>query len=233
MRSTARRRRPSRAAFVVRLDEVGWQVGRSAEDARLVLRRRDGEADDRGHAGARSTRRSSATRRATRASTRSSSSGLRDEPNLARWQAGLMRADGSVRTVVPIGAGGALGDRRKVRREDARRGGIRPPCMARRRPFRAGRRLPSADSLLGIHARRPARTRASGRASTACARAGDRARVLTERGRIEAHVTRSVRFPWRRLAPGRYVYSIRFRAEANRDRKTRLTSHRFSVQRLR
>jgi hypothetical protein len=57
--------------------------------------------------------------------------------------------------------------------------------------------------------------------------------VLTERGRIEAHVPRSVRFPSRRLAPGRYVYSIRFRAEANRDRKTRLMSHRFVVHRPR
>jgi hypothetical protein len=57
------------------------------------------------------------------------------------------------------------------------------------------------------------------------------ARVLAESGRLDAHVARHVRFPRRRLRPGRYVYSIRFRADANLTRTTRLTSRRFTVRR--
>jgi hypothetical protein len=59
------------------------------------------------------------------------------------------------------------------------------------------------------------------------------ARVLAESGRFDAHLTRFVRFRSRRLAPGRYVYSIRFRAEANLKRQTRLTSRPFVIYRAR
>jgi hypothetical protein len=59
------------------------------------------------------------------------------------------------------------------------------------------------------------------------------ARVLFETGRFDAHLKRFVRFPARRLAPGRYVYSIRFRAEANHNRTTRLTSRPFVIYRAR
>ena len=56
------------------------------------------------------------------------------------------------------------------------------------------------------------------------------ARVLAERGRLDAYVARYVRFPQRRLRAGRYVYSIRFRADANLARTTRLTSRHFTVR---
>ena len=44
-------------------------------------------------------------------------------------------------------------------------------------------------------------------------------------------MNRFVRFPAKRLAPGRYIYSIRFRAEANQNRTTRLTSRPFVIYR--
>ena len=56
-----------------------------------------------------------------------------------------------------------------------------------------------------------------------------RARTLTESGRLDAHLTRYVRFPARRLRPGTYVYSIRFRAAANPGRWTRKTSRPFVI----
>jgi hypothetical protein len=58
-------------------------------------------------------------------------------------------------------------------------------------------------------------------------------RALAESGRLSAHRTRLVRFPSRRLRPGTYVYSIRFRADANARRWTRRSSRPFVVYRTR
>ncbi len=207
----------------MKLDEVGWQVAVSAEDAPRVLRRRDGDADDRGRAGLDLRVARFATRRATR-----------------RRRAPLLRAAGRAESRALAGRADAgrrvAFDRRTDRcRRCSRRqaetasgrcasGGIRPPCMG------ASATFPSGIGDCRARIRSWAFTATAGedarfRANVYRLPEGRRpARVLTERGRLEAHVPRSVRFPWRRLAPGRYVYSIRFRAEANRDRKTRLTS---------
>ena len=56
-----------------------------------------------------------------------------------------------------------------------------------------------------------------------------KAKTLTDSGRLVAFRTRYVRFPSRRLRPGKYVYSIRFRAEASAKRSTRKTSRQFVV----
>lgn len=153
--------------------------------------------------------------------------GLRDEANLARWQAGLMRADGSVRPSY-----------RSVQAVLAETGGR---CVGKMRVWRHSTTVQGASAAFPSSRRLPTRIRswaftatcgedARFRAGVYRLRKGRRPkRVLTERGRIEAHVTRSVRFPSRRLTPGRYIYSIRLRAEANQDRKTRLTSRRFVV----
>ena len=212
----------------VRLDEVGWQV---AVPGRTLS----------SYFGAETVR---PTTEATQASIYASLVryeacdpsvdallffGLRDERNLARWQAGLMRADGSVRPsyrsvqgVLAKTGGNCVGKMRVWRHSTTVQGASAA--------FPSGRRLPT-------HVRSWAFTTAAGedtrfQAGVYRLRKGRRpVPVLTERGRIEAHVTRSVRFASRRLAPGRYVYSIRFKAEANRDRKTNLTSHRFIVHR--
>ena len=60
-------------------------------------------------------------------------------------------------------------------------------------------------------------------------RSGLKARRLTKSGRLDAYRTRYVRFPKRRLRPGKYVYSIRIRAEASAKRFTRKTSRPFVV----
>ena len=212
----------------VRLDEVGWQV---AVPGRTLS----------SYFGAETVR---PTTEATQASIYASLVryeacdpsvdallffGLRDERNLARWQAGLMRADGSVRPSY-----------RSVQGVLAKTGGN---CVGKMRVWRHSTTVQGASAAFPSGRRLPTRIRSW----AFTAKAGEDARfqaglyrlhkgrrpvpVLTERGRIKAHVTRSVRFPSRRLAPGRYVYSIRFKAEANRDRKTNLTSHRFIVHR--
>ncbi len=53
--------------------------------------------------------------------------------------------------------------------------------------------------------------------------------VFSTRGRAKAHGGTFVRFPRRRLAPGRYVFAIRFSAEMNQARQTVLISKPFGV----
>ena len=155
--------------------------------------------------------------------------GLQDEPNLDRWQAGLMRADGSAR---PSYA--------SVRAEIAETRGNCPDRMrvwhhsttveGAKATFPKLRRLPrrvhkwsilarvdeDAFFTAGIYRVTRGRTRLKGK-------------TLTNSGRLTAYRTRYVRFPSRRLRPGKYVYSIRIRAEASAKRSTRLTSRRFVV----
>ena len=157
--------------------------------------------------------------------------GLRDEPNLSRWQAGLMRADGTprpsfraVQAVLAKTAGNCAGKMRSWHHSTAVDG-------ASARFFRTPR-LPSRIRSWSFVA--VAGENASFEASIYRLRHGRRgARKLSEAGHIEANVARVVRFPKRRLAPGRYVYSIRFRADANTQRTTRKTSRPFVVYRAR
>jgi hypothetical protein len=158
--------------------------------------------------------------------------GLQDEPNLDRWQAGLMRADGSIRpsydtvkATIAQTAGECAGTMRSWRHSTTVDGA--------RATFRKERRLPSTvdswaflatadeDSLFDSGIYRVTRGRSRG------------ARALAKSGQLDAHLTRYVRFPTRRLRPGNYVYSIRFRAEANPSRSTRRTSRPFTIFRAR
>jgi hypothetical protein len=155
--------------------------------------------------------------------------GLRDEHNLARWQAALMRADGTPRPAYA-----------SVKSVIAQTGGR---CVGRMRAWRHSTTVDGASARFRRERRLPRRVRSWGfvasvgedalfDAGVYRVRHGRRgARVLAESGRLDAHVARHVRFPRRRLRPGRYVYSIRFRADANLTRTTRLTSRRFTVRR--
>jgi hypothetical protein len=155
--------------------------------------------------------------------------GLRDEPNLARWQAALIRADGTPRP--------AYGSLKNV---IGRTGGR---CVGRMRTWRHSTTVEGASARFRRERRLPRRVRSWGFVASAGedavfdagihrVRHGRRGgRVLTERGGLDAHVARHVRFRQRRLRPGRYVYSIRFRAAANLARTTRLTSRTFIVRR--
>lgn len=155
--------------------------------------------------------------------------GLQDEPNLDRWQAGLIRADGTVRpsynavkTTIDQTHGNCPGRMRSWRHSNVVDG-----AKAR---FRTARRLPNRINSWSFLA--SADEDAFFAAGIYRLRSGHRgARVLSDTGHFDAHLTRYVRFPARRLAPGTYVYSVRFRAKANADRWTRKTSRPFAIYR--
>jgi len=153
--------------------------------------------------------------------------GLQDEPNLDRWQAGLMRADGSRRPsydavkATIAETGGNCAGRMRSWRHSTTVDGVSAT-------FRRDRRLPHRVDSWSFLA--SADEDALFDAGIYRLRGGRRgARVLAESGQFDAHVTRFVRFPARRLWPGTYVYSIRFRAEANPDRSARRTSRPFVI----
>jgi hypothetical protein len=157
--------------------------------------------------------------------------GLQDEPDLDRWQAGLMRADGSPRPSYEA-----------VKATLAQTGGR---CVGRMRSWRHSTVVDGAEARFPRARRLPSRVDswsftasvdedAAFEAGVYRVRGSRRgARVLSEAGRLEAHRGRLVRFRSRRLSPGRYVYSIRFRTAANRSRSTRLSSRPFVVYRAR
>jgi hypothetical protein len=153
--------------------------------------------------------------------------GLQDEPDLDRWQAGLMRADGttrpsydSVKATIAATNGECDGAMRRWRHSTTVDGAE----ATFRREQRFPRRVTSwsflasadEDALFDAGIYRIVNGHRAGKA-------------LGESGRFTAHLTRYVRFPAKRLRPGKYVYSIRFRADANQGRTTTLTSRRFLV----
>jgi hypothetical protein len=155
--------------------------------------------------------------------------GLQDEPNLDRWQAALMRADGSARPSyasvrAEIAAnGGNCADTQRVWHHSTTVSGAKATFPRVRRLPRKVRKwsiLARADEdalfTAGIYRVTRGRTRL-------------KAKTLTESGRLVAYRTRYVRFPSKRLRPGKYVYSIRIRAEASAKRAVRMTSRKFVV----
>jgi hypothetical protein len=155
--------------------------------------------------------------------------GLQDEPNLDRWQAGLMRADGSLR---PSYA--------SVRAEIAANGGNCPDTMRVWRHsttvegakawFPKLRRLPRRVHKWSILARAEEDAFfTAGIYRVTRGRNRLKSKTLTKSGSLVAYRTRYVRFPSRRLRPGKYVYSIRFRPQSTTKRSTRKTSRQFVV----
>jgi hypothetical protein len=159
--------------------------------------------------------------------------GLQDEPNLDRWQAGLIRADGSLRPSYGT-----------VKAEIAETGG---KCVGPMRPWHHSTTVDGAKATFRKVRRLPRSVRSwnflasanedalfdAGIYRVTRGRKRLKARTLTKSGRLEAYKTRYVRFAARRLRPGKYVYSIRIRAEASAKRVTRKTSRQFVVFRPR
>jgi hypothetical protein len=163
--------------------------------------------------------------------------GLRDEPDLDRWQAGLLRAEGTPRPAYE-----------RVKSVMAATGGA---CVGTERPWR------HATSVIGASARFTGlgtpkklvnlywafRTRAEEeatykagifRATTpksriAAALANGRLGLLSAAGVVNAHWTPLVKFPGRKLPRGKYVYAIELRAAMNPARKSVLVSRPFQV----
>jgi len=159
--------------------------------------------------------------------------GLQDERNLDRWQAGLIRADGSLRPSYDT-----------VKAELAETGGN---CVGTMRSWHHATTVDGATATFPKLRRVPRRVRSwnflasadedaffnAGIYRVTRGRSRYKSRTLTKSGRFDAYMTRYVRFPSRRLRPGKYVYSIRIRAEANAKRVTRKTSRPFVVFRPR
>ena len=153
--------------------------------------------------------------------------GFKDEPNLDRWQAGLMRADGTHRPSYD-----------SVKAEIAQTGGN---CTGSMRSWRHSTTVDGASATFPRSRRLPSRVNSWSFLASADEDALFEAgiyrvgggRVLAQTGRLTAHTTRFVRFSARRLRPGRYVYAIRFRADANTSRTVRLASRAFTIFRAR
>jgi hypothetical protein len=159
--------------------------------------------------------------------------GLQDERNLDRWQAGLIRADGSLRASYDT-----------VKAELAETGGN---CVGTMRSWRHSTTVDGAMATFPKRRRVWYRVRSwsfiasadedalfdAGIYRVTRGRKRVKARTLTTSGRLDAYRSRLVRFSTRRLRPGKYLYSIRIRAEANAKRATRKTSRPFVVFRPR
>ena len=158
--------------------------------------------------------------------------GFQDEPNLDRWQAGLIRADGSKRPSYDT-----------VKAEIAKTSGN---CDGTMRPWAHSTKVDGAKVIFSKKRRVWFRGRAWSFIASANENAlfnagiyrvtrhkGAKARRLKISGRLDAYRPSYVRFPARRLRPGKYVYSVTIRAEANARRLIRKTSRQFVVFRPR
>jgi hypothetical protein len=162
--------------------------------------------------------------------------GLQDEPDLDRWQAGLLRAEGSprpaferVRAMMNATGGRCTGRERSWRHAPAvigagaRFSGLaRPKLLVNR--FWAFNATADEDATYraGIFRAR------LGRAGIARGLASGRA-ALSASGRINAHWTPLVKFPGKRLRRGTYVFAIELRAAMNPARKSLIVSDAFRV----
>jgi hypothetical protein len=150
---------------------------------------------------------------------------LRDEPNLDRWQAGLVRADGTRRPSFD-----------SVKAAMAQTGGR---CRGAMRPWRHTTRVEGARvkwprkriqpaRRLGLELVLNAQEDARFEAGLYNARGK---RVLKRVGTIDAYRSRVVRFSTR-FRPGRYTLRVQLKAEMNGARKSRFSSQlRFTGRR--
>jgi hypothetical protein len=156
--------------------------------------------------------------------------GFQDEPNLGRWQSGLMRADGTPRPsyhsvkATLAQTGGRCGGRMQGWRHSMKLEGVSATFP------RLGR-LPSRANSWSLVARAEEDALFEAGIHRFNGRRG--ARVLATGGTLDGHKGRLIRLPSRRLAPGRYVFSIRFRAAMNPARQMSLTGRPFTIYRAR
>jgi hypothetical protein len=169
--------------------------------------------------------------------------GLVDEPDLERWQAGLIRADQTrrpsfttVRSALSRGLARCRG-RAKTWRHTTKLTGATARFGERRRSgsdtnwsFVAASE--EASTFKAAMYRLPGRHFSAAqrkRLSAAVGRKRSPKPVFSARGLGRAHNGTFIRFPRKRLAPGRYVFAIRMSAEMNPTRQTVLVSKPFAV----
>ena len=204
----------SRGSLTLRLGEIGWQVGVLPGSAGAYYGRESVRpTDEATQAGiyAQAVR-----YLACDASVQSMLFFLlRDEPDLERWQAGLIRADGtarpsfeSVKATIAQTSGRCAGRSRSWRHSTKVAGArIRFP---RTRVFPAGKRVlalvanAQEDALVDAQLYRGSR------------------RVLRRTTSVKAYRSQTIRFSTR-LRPGRYTFRVRFRAAVNPSRSERFS----------
>ena len=227
----------------VRLNEVGWQVSVPSTSLHAYYGRESVArlADERSQADIYA---SLVPYFACDSSVRSMLYyGLVDEPDLDRWQAGLIRADGtrrpsftSVRTALERGL--AKCTRRattwrhttKVVGATARFGERRRSASDTAWAFSASSEESSTyrAAMYRLKGTRLAPAERS-RLRAAVGRRKTPKPVFAARGKVRAHTGTFIRFPRKRIAPGRYVFAIRFAAEMNPARQSVLISKPFGV----
>jgi hypothetical protein len=236
----------SRAALPplrVRLNEVGWQVGIPPTSMHAYYGRESVArlADERAQA---DTYAALIPYFACDASVRSMLYyGLVDEPDLDRWQAGVIRADHSRRpSFHSVRSALARGLARCTRRPTVWR--HKTEVIGATARFGERRRSASERNWVFVAASEEASTfraamyRLPGRFLSAVLRnrlrsAVGRKRspkpVFTSRGLIRAHQGTFIRLPRKPVRAGRYVFAIRLSAEMNPIRQTAFVSKPFAV----
>jgi hypothetical protein len=163
--------------------------------------------------------------------------GLRDEPDLDRWQAGLLRAEGSprpaydrVKSVMTATGGRCTGKERTWRHATSVIG-----ASAKFSGLAKPKKVDNLYWAFNATADEEAFFRAGiFRASTskraiARALASGRGALLSDTGIVNAHWTPLIKFPGKKLRRGSYVYAIELRASMNRARKSTFVSRPFRV----
>lgn len=163
---------------------------------------------------------------------------LKDDPDLERFQSGLLRADGSARPARATVQRSVMQARRgcagKMVSWRHAKGVVRAGAsFAQRRQQPRARRdwgfsvTAAEDATYSAAIFRLPATKATVRKLTS--RSSQRAIATTE-GLIRAGWKPRLRFPARRLRPGRYIYAVRFRATMNQRRTSLRVSRPFAVR---
>ena len=235
--------RAARPPLRVRLNEIGWQVIIPASSADAYYGRESVTqlADERSQA---DTYAALVPYFACDASIRSMLYyGLVDEPDLDRWQAGLIRADrtrrpsyGSVRSVLARGL--ARCNRRPttwrhktvVIGATARFGERRRSASERSWSFVAASE--EASVFTAAMYRLPRRSLSAAQRKRYQASVGRKRSpkpVFSARGIVRAHAGTFIRFPRKPVAAGYYIFAVRMSAEMNSTRQAALVSRPFAV----
>jgi hypothetical protein len=162
--------------------------------------------------------------------------GLVDEPDLDRWQAGLVRADGTLRPAYGVVKStfaetkGRCGGKRHSWRHTETVLGAKAKFPAMGRFQKAKNRYWAFNATAEENAHFQAGIFRAGTSRKAIARQLARGGgLLRQRGMVNAYWTPLIKFPGRTLPRGRYVFALRLAAEMNPSRTATFVSAPFRV----
>ena len=162
--------------------------------------------------------------------------GLVDEPDLERWQAGLVRADGTLRPAYGVVKNtfaetqGRCGGKAQSWRHTETVLGAKAKFPSMSRFLKAKNRYWAFNATAEENARFQAGIFRAGTSRKAMARQLARGGgLLRQRGLVNAYWTPLIKFPGRTLPRGNYVFGLRLAAEMNPDRTAMFMSRPFRV----